>query len=108
MQFVFSIGDGPARFDRGEPDEPNTRTLKQTFSELQQLSLFGAGELVKLTPAPLYRFAVETDLDGSTAAITFVLLGGETPVLTWSIPLDETLTQEIGRASCRERVWQYV
>src|SRR3546814_6324421 len=59
MQFVFSIGDVPARFYRGEPDEPNTRTLKQTFSELQQLSLFGAGELVKLTPEPLYRFAVE-------------------------------------------------
>src|SRR3546814_10501931 len=39
MQFVFSIGDVPARFYRGEPDEPNTRTLKQTFSELQQLSL---------------------------------------------------------------------
>lgn len=60
---------------------------------MQQLSLFGADELVKLTPEPLYRFAVETDLDGSTAAITFVILGGETPVLTWSIPLDEPVTK---------------
>jgi hypothetical protein len=68
MQFVFSIGDVPARFYRGEPEEPNT-------------------------PEPLYRFAVETDLDGSTAAITFVILGGETPVLTWSIPLDEPVTK---------------
>lgn len=93
MQFVFSIGDVPARFYRGEPDDPNTRTLKQTFSELQQLSLFGADELVKLTAEPLYRFAVETDLDGSIAAITFVILGGETPVLTWSIPLDEPVTK---------------
>ena len=33
------------------------------------------------------------DLDGSTAAITFVVLGGETPVLTWSIPLDEPVTR---------------
>ncbi len=93
MQFVFSIGDVPARFYRGEPEEPNTRTLKQTFSELQQLSLFGTDELVKLTPEPLYRFAVETDLDGSTAAISFVVLGGETTVLTWSIPLDEPVTK---------------
>src|SRR3546814_763765 len=93
MQFVFRIGDVPARFYRGEPEEPNTRTLNQTCSELQQLSLFGADELVKLTPEPLYRFAVETDLDCSTAAITFVILGGETPVLTWSIPLDEPVTK---------------
>ncbi|WP_143084913.1 hypothetical protein [Novosphingobium sp. CF614] len=93
MQFVFTIGDVPARFYRGEPEDPNTRTLKQTFSELQQLSLFGADELVKLTAEPLYRFAVETDLDGSTTAITFVILGGEMPVLTWSIPLDEPVTK---------------
>jgi hypothetical protein len=93
MQFVFSIGGVPARFYRGEPEEPNTRTLRQTFSELHELSLFSADELVKLTPEPLYRFAVETDIDGSTAAITFVVLGGDTPLLTWSIPLDEPVTK---------------
>ncbi|MEI4507395.1 hypothetical protein WBQ88_16875 [Sphingopyxis sp. CCNWLW253] len=92
MQFVFSIGGVPARFYRGEPEDPNSRTLKQTFSELQQLSLFSAEELIKLTTEPLYRFAVETDFDGSISAISFVILGGETAVLTWSIPLDESVT----------------
>ncbi len=93
MEFVFSIGGVPARFYRGEPNDPNARTLKQTFSELEQLSLFSADELIRLTSTPLYRFAVETDLDGSTAAITFVILSGEVPMLSWSIPLDEPVTK---------------
>lgn len=93
MQFVFAIGGVPVRFYRGEPDDPNVRTLKQTFSELQQLSLFGADELVKLAAEPLYRFAIETDLDGAITAITFVVLAGDTPVLTWQVPLDEPVTK---------------
>src|SRR5882724_9150369 len=48
MQFVFSVGGVPVRFYRGEPDDPSERTLKQSFSELQQLSLFSAETLVKL------------------------------------------------------------
>jgi len=91
MQFVFSIDGVPARFYRGEPDDPNARTLRQTFSELEQLSLFGAEELAKLTVAPLYRFAIETDFDGAIAAITFVVLAGEEPVLTWRVPLDDAV-----------------
>lgn len=93
MQFVFSIGGVPVRFYRGEPDEPTTRTLKQSFSELKQLSLFGADELVRLTAEPAYRFAIETDVDGALTAITFVVLAGETPVLTWQIPLNEPVTR---------------
>jgi hypothetical protein len=93
MQFVFAIGGVPVRFYRGEPDDPNARTLKQTFSELQQMSLFGADELVKLAAEPLYRFAIETDLDGAITAITFVVLAGDTPVLTWQVPLDEPVTK---------------
>jgi hypothetical protein len=93
MQFVFSVGGVPIRFYRGEPDDPSERTLKQSFSELQQLSLFGVDELVKLTAEPIYRFAVETDIDGSLTAITFVVLAGETPVLTWQIPLDEPVSK---------------
>ncbi|WP_438850730.1 hypothetical protein [Brevundimonas nasdae] len=93
MQFVFAIGEVPVRFYRGEPDDPNVRTLKQSFSELQQLSLFGADELVKLTAEPLYRFAIETDIDGAITAITFVVLAGDTPVLTWQVPLDEPITK---------------
>lgn len=93
MQFVFSIGGVPVRFYRGEPDDPTARTLKQSFSELKQRSLFGADELVKLTSAPAYRFAIETDVDGALTAITFVVLAGETPVLTWEVPLDEPVTK---------------
>lgn len=89
MQFVFSIGGIPVRFYRGEPDDPTARTLKQSFSELRQLSLFGADELVKLTAEPVYRFAIETDVDGALTAITFVVLDGDTPILTWQVPLDE-------------------
>jgi hypothetical protein len=93
MQFVFTIGGIPVRFYRGEPDEPSERTLKQSFSELRQASLFSAEELIKLTAEPIYRFAVETDIDGSLAAVTFVVLDGETPVLSWPVPLDEPVTK---------------
>ncbi|WP_434619159.1 hypothetical protein [Azospirillum sp. B2RO_4] len=93
MQFVFTIGEVPVRFYRGEPDDPSAGTLKQSYSELRQLTLFSADELVRLTPKPLYRFAVETDFDGSLLAITFVVLNNETPVLTWQIPLDEAVSK---------------
>lgn len=93
MQFTFSLGGVPVRFYRGEPDDPTTRTLKQSFSELKQLSLFGAEELVKLTDEPAYRFAIETDVDGALTAVTFVVLAGDTPVLTWQVPLDEPVTK---------------
>ncbi|MGO4129221.1 hypothetical protein AB4Z01_32825 [Inquilinus sp. YAF38] len=93
MQFVFSIGGVPVRFYRGEPDDPNMRTLRQTFSELKQMSLFSAEELVKLTATPLYRFAVETDIDGAIVAVTFLVLAGDTPVLTWQVPLDTPVTK---------------
>jgi len=93
MQFVFSIGGVPVRFYRGEPDDPTTRTLKQSFSELKQRSLFSPDELVRLTSEPAYRFAIETDVDGALTAITFVVLAGETPVLTWEVPLDESVTK---------------
>lgn len=93
MQFVFNIGSVPVRFYRGEPDDPNTRTLKQSYSELRQFSLFCTEELVNLTEQPLYRFAVETDIDGSLMAVTFVVLNGETPVLTWQVPLDEPVSK---------------
>lgn len=93
MQFVFSIGGVPVRFYRGEPDDPTSRTLKQSFPELAQLSLFSREELEKLGSQTLYRFAVETDIDGSLSAIAFVVLNGETPLLTWSVPLDDAVTR---------------
>jgi hypothetical protein len=57
------------------------------------LDLFPVEELEKLGSRPLYRFAVETDIDGSLAAITFVVLHGEMPILTWRIPLDEAVSR---------------
>lgn len=93
MRFVFSVGGIPVRFYRGEPDDPNSRTLEQTFPELRQLSLFGPEELSKLGNGRVYRFAVETDVDGSLTAISFVALDGETPVLVWPIPLDGSVTK---------------
>jgi hypothetical protein len=93
MQFVFCIGSVPARFYRGEPDEPTARTLKQCYPELSQLSLFSDEELKKLGTHLLYRFAVETDIDGSLTAVTFVILSGEAPILTWQIPLDDPVTK---------------
>lgn len=92
MQFVFGIGGLPARFYRGEPDEPTARTLKQSYPELDQLSLFSDEELKKLGGL-LYRFAVETDIDGSLTAVTFVVLSGDAPILTWSIPIDDPVTK---------------
>jgi hypothetical protein len=93
MQFVFCIGGVPARFYRGEPEDPTARTLKQSFPELSQLSLFSEEELKKLGTHLLYRFAVETDIDGSLTAVSFVVLSGEAPILTWQIPLDEAVTK---------------
>jgi hypothetical protein len=93
MQFVFSIGGVPIRFYRGAPEDPTKRTLKQTFSELNQLSLFGPEELISLTPEPLYRIAVETDDDGSVLSMWFVVLGGESPVLMWRIPLEASVAR---------------
>lgn len=91
MQFVFAIGDVRVRFYKGAPDEPTKRTLRQTFSELHQPSLFGLDEM---SPTELlYRIAVETDFDGQVAAISFVILDGESPILTWSIPMDEPVTR---------------
>ena len=34
-----------------------------------------------------YRFAVETDVDGSALAVKFAGLRGETAVLNWNVPL---------------------
>ena len=61
--------------------------------DFEDVGMFGADELVKLTSEPLYRFAIETDLDGAITAVTFVVLAGDTPVLTWQVPLDEAVTK---------------
>lgn len=88
-QFIFKIGDVPVRFYKGDADDPSDRTLRQTFSELNQLAfVFGKEEGADLA----YRFAVETDLDGSITNIKFVGLRGENPVFCWDVPYLEAVT----------------
>lgn len=89
MEFVFSIGGVGMRFYRGEPTDPHERTLRQTFSELAQMSLFAEEELEKSGQTILYRFAVETDIDGSITQITFVVLSGGSPLIVWPVPLEQ-------------------
>ncbi len=93
MQFVFAVDGLPCRFYRGEPSEPTERTLEQSFPELTQFSLFGDEELKRLGEKPAYRFAVETDFDGSVIQISFVVLSGALPVLIWAIPLDSAASK---------------
>ena len=88
-QFIFKIGDVPVRFYKGEADEPSDRTLRQTFSELDQLAFtFGNEEGAGLA----HRFAVETDFDGAITSIKFVGLRGESPVFVWDVPYTEAVT----------------
>jgi hypothetical protein len=83
LQFIFKIGQITVRFYRGEADDPHVRTLRRTFPEFSQLGLaFPDDEGRDL----LYRFAVETDFDGTISAIKFVGLRGESPVFCWQIP----------------------
>jgi hypothetical protein len=84
-QFVFKIGKVPVRFYRGPADEPNHRTLRQSYPELQQLAFGFASDAEGRDLA--FRFAVETDFDGAITSVKFLGLRGETPVLCWEIPL---------------------
>lgn len=87
-QFIFKIGDVPVRFYKGEADEPSGRTLRQTFSELNQLAfIFGKDDGGGLA----YRFAIETDFDGSITSIKFVGLRGESSVFCWDVPYMEAV-----------------
>lgn len=84
---IFKIGAVPVRFYRGLAEEPTTRTLRQTFPELEQLALvFPGDERQDLA----FRFAVETDIDGTVAVMRFVGLLGESAVLNWTVPVEVT------------------
>lgn len=86
LQLVFTIGEVPIRIYRGEADEPTDRTRRQSNHELRQLG-FSFDERDEGRELA-YRFAVETDVDGSVIAIKFVGLRGETAVFNWDVPLD--------------------
>jgi hypothetical protein len=82
---IFKIGEVPVRFYRGLAEEPTTRTLRQTFPELEQLALVFPGDERQ---ALAFRFAVETDVDGTVSVMRFVGLLGESAVLNWAVPLE--------------------
>lgn len=86
LQLIFKIGEVPVRVYRGDADEPTDRTLRQSLSELRQLDLLFEEHHEGRDLA--YRFAVETDLDGSVLAVKFVGLRGESAILNWDVPLD--------------------
>lgn len=84
-RLIFTIGEVPVRIYRGEADDPTDRTLHQSLNELKQLG-FSFDERDEGRDLA-YRFAVETDIDGSALAVKFVGLRGETAVLNWDVPL---------------------
>lgn len=86
LQLIFKIGEVPVRIYKGDADEPTDRTLRQSLGELRQLDLLFDERDEGRDLA--YRFAVETDVDGSVLAVKFVGLRGETAVLNWDVPLD--------------------
>lgn len=99
LQLIFKIGDVPVRIYRGDADEPTDRTMRQSLNELKQLSLLFDGQ--DEGRALAYRFAIETDIDGSVLAVKFVGLRGKTAVLNWDVPLDLAASAPgtVGRAA---------
>jgi len=68
LQFVFAIGEVPIRFYRGAPEKPNEKTMRRSFSELNQLSLNFTNEVAA---SLAWRFAIETDIDGEVSQVSF-------------------------------------
>ena len=108
LQLIFTIGDVPVRIYRGEAEEPTGRTMRQGLNELRQLG-FSFDERDEGRELA-FRFAVETDIDGSVLAVKFVGLRGETAILNWDVPIEissgsgavgrpATESVELGRAS---------
>jgi len=87
LQLIFKIGEVPIRIYRGDAEEPTERTLRQSHSELRQLSLLFDQDDAGHDLA--YRFAIETDIDGGVIAVRFVGLRGESAVLNWDVPLHD-------------------
>ncbi len=69
LRCVFKVGSVPVRFYRGDPEEPNKRTLVTTFPELQQRPLVG---LESSDADLLWRFALETGPSGEITNVTFI------------------------------------
>lgn len=101
MCFVFSIGVVPVRFYRGEPDEPTERTLAQNFPELAQMK-FAFPKQVE-DERLLWRFAVETQVDGTVANIAFVGVDPDGDVVCrWDWNQDQSNVVPISAATPRK------
>lgn len=87
LRFIFGVGLVPVRFYRGDAEEPSNKTCRVTFPELDQFAIAFPEEE---THPMVYRFAVETDLDGSVLSIKFVGLRHKQAVLLWEVPLPTT------------------
>lgn len=94
LQLVFTIGEVPVRIYRGEAHEPTDRTLRQSNNELRQLGFTFDERDEGRTLA--FRFAIETDVDGSVLGVSFVGLRGETAVLNWEVPIDGAFGGTVG------------
>jgi hypothetical protein len=99
-QLVFAIGSIPVRFYRGLAEEPNERTVRQSYPELKQLSLafIEKPELEGLA----FRFAVETELDGSVQSVKFVGLRGDVAECCFEVPIEQKVVRLSAVALARE------
>ncbi|WP_298190558.1 hypothetical protein [Novosphingobium sp.] len=101
LQLIFKIGEVPVRIYKGDAEEPTTRTMRQSFGEIRQLEMLFPEHDEGRDLA--YRFAVDTDLDGSVIGIKFVGLRGDAPVMIWEVPLDgiSSYVGTVGRAATK-------
>jgi len=84
LQFIFAIGLVPIRFYHGDGDEPHKRTCRVAYPELDQLAIaFEEEENDEM----VFRFAVETVIDGVVDAIKFVGLRHKQVIFSWEVPL---------------------
>jgi hypothetical protein len=98
LRLTFTIGEVPVRIYRGEAEEPTDRTMRQSLNELRQLG-FSFDERDEGRELA-YRYAIETDIDGSVLAVKFVGLRGETAILNWDVPVEVgAMTGAVGRAA---------
>lgn len=99
MGFIFAIGRVPVRFYKGEPDEPTERTLARRYPELQQQSLAFAEN----TDTLLWRFAVESGIDGKVVAISFVGLDLNADVVSrWDFDRSKVVPISSGKKKTSE------
>ncbi|MCB1736911.1 MAG: hypothetical protein KDI42_02195 [Gammaproteobacteria bacterium] len=65
---VFTIGEVPARFLKGDPDHPNPKALAVRHAEVRQMHFaeFDSPEV------HLWRFLIDTDVNGRAIKVHFV------------------------------------